>query len=600
LNGLFGQTIARPLRRKVPVTQVKRIEAAMADHSFAIVHEHYHVTDAGMRSVLETLSKGIYRYFPGASQFLWYSPKKVQNRQDPGEPFADRYVTLIEDDALGYLTRSFDSVDAFLEQVNRRKQCKIKTLSTLFEKYDKVVHWIQNPTLLKNPVETQANVTLARDLVGQDYIQVWHIHDLLEDAASRRSLRAHIKKLVGEKTEKVFGVNGSGICWSTSPNIFYAVINMKAHWALQNLMLPAQRDFIFYFPDAVDTDFRQDGCAQEQESAIDDLLVRYCSGHRAEGYRFDPDAELLIAAEMARERKNTGEQILLLNTFNAAGRKSGRQFQLLVTLLPDQGSDRQRIEIFKAYIRDNRLPVVMGFGKEIVSRGNQRETGKFRLSDLWNHPRAFAEISTSVKEGFGLNFIGPAVASSANPYSLPTVGRRLREVFPDFEAAGLVMPEKAYYDAIVVAPSILRDGLAGLDEKKNTLRPLEFENRYTAVPSGLCISLGRDFCSYSAGEQILLMDCIDYEKLADALSVFLAFVFDRVKMNTVAKHNAQAVSKNLSLKPYVDRLTSIVEQAFVFKEKRLLAGEQPAMIRDNRKLSKFYRADEKAAGIERR
>ena len=519
--------------------------------------------------------------------------KSISTAKIPGEFFPDQYVRLIEDGALGYLSRTFDSVGQFQDCVKKRVKAKIKTLDALFARHEKVVHLIQNPTLLKNPVETQANVFLAKALLNRHYIQIWHIHDLLEDASSRRTLRAHIRKLAGAETENIYGFNGAGIGWATSPNIFYAVINMKAQWAIQHLLLPKLRASVYYFPDAVDIGAYPVSAIKPRETRVDDYLARYCLAHSGQGYRFDPDAELLIAAEMARERKNTGEQILLLNMLNAMFAETGRKFQLLVTRLPDGGHDRHRIDLFKAYIRVNRLPVVMGFGAELITRGNNRPIGRFSMADLWNHPRAFIEISTAVKEGFGLNFINPAIASAGSSYTLPTVGRRLHDIFPDFEAAGMILPEKAYYDAIPVDASILRAGLTGLDSSGNTLLPIEFEAKYPSVPSGHCIALGQDFCTYSATEQILLMDCIDYKKLSEKLSVFIKYILDKDKMDAVAKRNAEAIKKNLSLKPYIDKLKKMVAQAFVLKEKRQAAGELPAMIRDNRKLSEFYAAADK-------
>jgi len=346
---------------------------------------------------------------------------------------------------------------------------------------------------------------------------------------------------------------------------------------------------VFYFPDAIDgASCKAVGTPARAGRIVDAHLGRYCSFHSAEGYTFDPDAELLIAAELARERKNTGEQLLILNMLNALQKETGRKFQLLVTMLPHTGYEKQRIEIFKAYIRINRLPVVMGFGSQIVSRGNHRQPGRFTLSDLWNHPRAFIEISTAVKEGFGLNFINPSIASAGSPYTLATVGRRLRDVFPDFEAAGMILPAQAYYDEIPVDASILRDDLVGLDRERNVLRPVEGEEKYTFLANGHCIALGRDFCSYCAGEQVLLMACIDYQKLFETMSEFVNCILDRAQMNTIAKKNAEAIKKNFSLKPYIEKLKRMIDQSFTLKQKRMSAGERPAMVRDNRKLSDYY------------
>jgi hypothetical protein len=561
----------------------------MKDRHCAVLHEHYHVTDAGMRTVLETLCTAFRHIWPDAAQYMWYSPYKYQHIKASKESFVNPHVKLIEDAELGYLTRSFDSPDQFKACVTSRISAKSDILGPLLRHHKKVVHLIQNPTLLKNPVETQANAGLAQKYLGQNYVQIWHIHDLLEDADSRGPLRAHIRTLVGADTETIYGVNGSGLGWVACPNIVYAVINTKARRALQQVLPPPWRDAVFYLPDAVDLDAYGLTVEPLRGEGIDDLMEHYCLSNTADGYRFDRSAELLIAAEMARERKNTGEQLLILNMLNARFERTGRTFQLLVTMLPQTGDAKERIEIFKAYIRSNKLPVLMGFGPHLIARGTKAGSGRMTLADLWNHPRAVVEISTAVKEGFGLNFLHPAIATAANSYTLPTVGRRLQEVFPDFEAAGMVFPKDAYYDEILVDASILCDGLDYRDQKKDILQISEESPNAAARSTVEAIALSRDFCTYSAAEQVCLLERIDYRKLNRKLARFLDCILDKERMNSIAKHNAAAIKKNLSITSYAGKLKAIIAQAFMLKDQRIASGETPTMLRDNRKLMAYYR-----------
>lgn len=562
---------------------------AIKIHEIAFIHEHYHVTDAGIRLVLESLCNGIARYFGKATQYLWYSPKKFQGQATPFEQFSDQFVTLIEDEELGYLTKSFDCVAQFETAIDNRKQTKLRLIKQKLKDYDAVVHIVQNPTLLKNPVETQANARIATKMIDQNYVQIWHIHDLLEDSISRQALRNDIKKIAGEKTEEKYGRNGCGIAWITSPNIFYALINMKDRSAIQGFLPKELAANLFYFPDPVDIDkirvrpsFERDGIT------IDDQIKSYCQSNGEKGYTYDPQADIILATEFARERKNTGEQILLLNMLNAMPGTKKRKFQLIVTLVPTMGKDAERIKIFQEYIRLNNLPVVMGFGNQIIARDNDLEKGQFTITDLWSHPKACAVISTSVKEGFGLNFINPAIATVDNDYTLPTVGRRIKDIFPDFEAAGMVMPQNPFYDSIVIDPSIIVKDSVIFDEKKNRIIKSRLPHRYQTISYEGDIVLGKDFSNYSADEQILLMDIIDYNGLSVRLSRFIASILDKDTLNRITKRNAKAIMENFSLRSYIASLKEMIEKAWVYKRERLSKGEKPTMILDNAHLIDFY------------
>lgn len=557
----------------------------------AVVHEHYHVTDAGMRYVLESLAGGINTHLKNAVQYLWYSPRKYQGQETPWEKFSDTLVSLIEDDALGYLSTPFDSLEHFNNAVSKRTRTKLATLEEILQSYDTVIHLIQNPTLLKNPVETQANCRVAHALSDHNYIQIWHIHDLLEDSPARQALRDHIRQIAGPKTEEAYGLNGCGISWTTAPNIFYATINMKDRTAIKKILPQKLWKCIFYFPDPVDiAALRTKPRFSRKGKTLDDRILSYCQEHQSKGYRYDTDAEIMIASEFARERKNTGEQLLLLNMLNRISSQRQISFQLLITMVPAVGPDADRIKVFQNYIQINRLPVVMGFGSQLIARGNISDDQMFTMTDLWSHPRARFTISTAVKEGFGLNFINPAVATFDNEFTSPTVGRRLRDIFPDFEAAGMTMDENAFYDNIIVDDALIGKNSAFIDVRKNMILKDSLPRKYHAVSYEGIIELNRDFCSYSADEQILLMDLIDYDVLVGRLSDFVEFVMDKKKMSRIAKTNAAAIMKNLSVPSYIARLKSMIDRALVLKRERTANGEMSDVIRDNTQMVSFYKA----------
>jgi hypothetical protein len=560
-----------------------------AKENIAIIHEHYHVTEAGIRLVLDALSLGGVKYYGHASQYLWYSPQKFQDRSSPSERFSQEHATLIEDKKLGYITASFASVEQFEAAIDKRKHEKLEIIKPKLRDHDAVVHVIQNPTLLKNPVETQANARIASQLLDQNYLQIWHLHDFLEESSARQDLRKFIKTFAGDKTEERYGRNGCGLAWTTSPNIFYATINLKDRCAIRGFFPEKLGKTVFYLPDPVDIDLiRVPPLFKRQSVTIDDRINDYCESNADTGYVYNAGAALLLATEFARERKNTGEQILLLKLLNSLKGRQEDKFQLLITLIPTMGADAERIGIFQEYIRLNQLPVVMGFGRQIIARGNEVKAGQFTMTDLWNHPRAHVGISTSVKEGFGLNFINPAIATFDNPFTLPTVGRRLKDIFPDFETLGMTLHDSAFYDAIIMDQSILLDDARVFDKQRKNIVKGQLAHRYETVAYQGVIPLGKDFSCYPADEQILLMDIIDYAKLSDTMSDFIEFILDRDKMDHIAKRNAAAMMQNLSLPSYIDRVKEMIKKAFIYKQARLAEGEIPAMILDNSPLFDYY------------
>jgi hypothetical protein len=563
----------------------------------SIVHEHYHVTDAGIRTFLDSLINGIAKHWGDKpEQSLWYSPWKHQDQQEPYEKFSNKNAKLEEDKLLGYLSTQFNSIKDFTEKISKRKKTKLDFLNIKLRDYKKVVHIIQNPTLLKNPVETQANSLIAQELLNKNYVQIWYIHDFLEDSPARQRLREFIKTVAGSDTEEEYGENGAGIAWRLSPNIFYITINKAAIEALKGF-LPFEpydlRKYIFYLPDPVDIDaFKIIPSFKQNGATLDDRLDSFCSSHQQEGYSFDRDADIIIASEVARERKNTGEQLLILNMLNKALKRNKRKFQLLVTMIPSEGSDIERICKFQEYVRVNNLPVVMGFGKEIISRGSDRTNGKFTITDLWSHPRAYMVISTSVKEGFGLNFVNPAIATMENQYTLTTVGRKLTDIWGDYLAVGMTMPDDAFYDAIIIDEDLFHEDLKGAAIKQNNIDCSKLTRKYNTISYDYTIQLGKDFCYYSADEQILIMDIIDYSKLAGRLDQFIGFISDKNKMNRTAEKNSAAIIKNLSLESYITKLKHLIQHTFNLKQKRQSEGETPLMIRNNTKLIEFFQRKE--------
>lgn len=134
-----------------------------------------------------------------------------------------------------------------------------------------------------------------------------------------------------------------------------------------------------------------------------------------------PRGALVLCPVRGIRRKNLGETVLL-SLFMRPGGRVG------VTLPPSSPKDVPYYGAWRETAERLGAPVTFGMG---LDHG---------LDELY--ARALAVLTTSVKEGFGMSFLEPAARG------IPTTGRRLARVVPDFEAEGLSFP--ALYDALAV------------------------------------------------------------------------------------------------------------------------------------------------------
>ncbi|HRW23523.1 MAG TPA: hypothetical protein P5298_03855 [Spirochaetia bacterium] len=139
-------------------------------------------------------------------------------------------------------------------------------------------------------------------------------------------------------------------------------------------------------------------------------------------------AGLVLYPVRGIRRKNLGEAVLL-SLFMRPGGRVG------VTLPPNSQRDRPYYDGWKAAAFELGAPIAFELG---LGRG---------LDELYREAKA--AVTTSVKEGFGLSYLEPAIRGRA------TLGRRLAKVVDDFEAEGLSFP--ALYGSIA-APRGLFDG----------------------------------------------------------------------------------------------------------------------------------------------
>lgn len=123
----------------------------------------------------------------------------------------------------------------------------------------------------------------------------------------------------------------------------------------------------------------------------------------------------------AIRRKNIGEAILLSCFFNPDTR-------LAITLPPNSPRDRAPYNSWRAFAKNNRLPVIF------------EASGEYEFNDLVRSAESM--ITTSITEGFGFAFLEPWTAGQL------LAGRKLPDICRDFENNGLCLDH--LYDCLRV------------------------------------------------------------------------------------------------------------------------------------------------------
>jgi len=548
------------------------------------VIEHYHLFDGGIAHVIADMLESVLEFRKSCIPVILYSSGKYQDEDRNGafkkfthpsmvslsDKELDRFRIeqlestshrgiIIDSPALAYSSKRYSSPSEFDAAASERCRFKVRLVQKLLTLRSLVLHQIHNPTLMKNPLESFANFLLARSLVDEEYFQLRQICDLTESSAARAPLRNLQATIAGPGTTRRYGINGTGVAWHSGPNIAYVTTNSSDKQMIEECFgelrgnqvawrpLPVNKSVAEYSDRKVDA-FRS--------ARVDEFIEHYAS---RSGYTFLPDAKLLLAAEVARERKNTVEQVLMLTLFNQCGSRA--RFQLLVTAFPTSKRDLRRIELIREYVMAKKIPIVMGFGVELT------ESTNLAIEDLWKHPRAFAALTTSVEEGFGLNFINPSIASLdlEHRLALPTVGRMLPRSYSDFEGLGLAMPRDAFYGGIRVHNQLIRPEFSSCIED-NQIDTHAVVKQLSPIVSEVCseseladpIELDRDFAEYPVAQQLLLLDLIDYPSLAIQLQPFLDALLNTVALGRAAFDVGARARRILSRSDDVDHLEEMV------------------------------------------
>ncbi len=254
-----------------------------------------------------------------------------------------------------------------------------------------------NIGLGKHPRLTYAVRLLARR--GRIKI-INQVHDFPED---NRPAQLHALRHCTGKFDDRFW---RGMCYYDASNVVWATLTTHDATKLASRGIPSQK--IHVLPNPVDDEFfTRPPPLRAELQEVKKKLAAFARAHR---FPFNPRKKLLLSPMKVMVRKNNEEAVELV--------KRLRKYQLIISLDASSATDRAYGERLKKRIRQEQLPVVIGFGAELDSP-----------LPLFHMARAI--LTTSKVEGFGYTFVEGWLCGK------PVIGRDIPEVTQDFVAAGM-------------------------------------------------------------------------------------------------------------------------------------------------------------------
>lgn len=392
---------------------------------------HYHLAPAGVRVVIENSIDSILKHFRGKISIFvlanaWAAPKPEDLRiRSDFKKLKNVSIKTIDLKELDYDLHKYAGKEEFLAAAEKLKGKIVKQLP-LHECNP------ENPFILhchglplgKNP-KLSAAIKLLAEECEKLKTPLWvlnQVHDFAEN--SRPAMLQNLQYCTGHKDEKF----AAEIIYPNGRNIFYATINSRDADNLRMAGISEKR--IFFLPNSIDTEFFSTKPITTKKNFKKQMIEAIEKYSVKNHYFFDPKRKILLSPLKCMRRKNNAESVLLLRALNYLD----DCFQLVISLEAHSGPDVKYTDKIKRFVRQKRLPVVIGVGAEVVSSSEEREkrkgkVTKFSLVDLFAVSKA--ALTTSMIEGFGFAFHEAWVAGK------PVVGRKLPYVCRDFERNGL-------------------------------------------------------------------------------------------------------------------------------------------------------------------
>jgi hypothetical protein len=442
----------------------------------------------GVKIVIENLMKAFKKHsknpfclIESGEQFKYSPPYNIKHCKIP---------------ELNYDSTMFDCYDS-LKEKSHQLMLEIERYMDFTETC--ILH-VHNANLFKNSYLPTALRMLAKARKNK-LIILFQVHDFAEDR--REELLKLMVGCIGDDQCTIAG----NLAYPVLPNTVYLTINSRDKRLLEKIGIP--KDRLFVFPNAVNTQ------AFIQKPIHDEHLLELISAYAKKNkYVFDKSRKNIVYPVKIIERKNVIEALLILKLLNSIK----DEYQLLITLDASSPKDVKYSNMIKKYIKKNKLPVVIGFGFEVISPNENRvmkgkEIIQYTLADLFSHAQSI--LTTSILEGFGFAFIEGWLAGKQ------VVGREIDFVIEDFKNEGIKFP--ALYDEILVK--------------------------------------GKDFARFSHSEQLNLLDSVNLKLLLKQSKV--KKLIDKIKSpdTKAIENNRRLIAEKYSLKGYIQSLDNIILKA---------------------------------------
>jgi glycosyltransferase involved in cell wall biosynthesis len=254
-----------------------------------------------------------------------------------------------------------------------------------------------NLTLGKNPRLSCALKLFAQQ--GRVKI-INQVHDFAEE---NRPAQLHALRYCTGQCDDNFWRE---FCYFDAPNMIWATLTTADAAKLAAQGVPSEK--IFVLPNPIDDEFFTQPPPSREKSR--EILQKIAAFARENRYPFDARRKILLSPMKVMRRKNNAEAVELVRRL--------REYQLIISLDASSPADRAYSEKLKRKIRREKLPVVIGVGREFKN-------------PLPLFHAAHAILTTAKAEGFGYAFVEGWLCGKL------VLGRDIPEVTRDFVAEGM-------------------------------------------------------------------------------------------------------------------------------------------------------------------
>lgn len=435
---------------------------------------HYHMKHCGAKFVIDNIFEAL-KTFSNYNLNMLYSEKHSE--------YSYQGVNSIDVPELDYDDKVFSSKEE-LEAYAKKVMEKIKSNLDLDNKC--VLH-THNVNLMKSSYLGRAIQLLSDDQINNPNFKIiMQVHDFAEDN------RKHLLELMQNASGSLDADYANKLAYPVSKNITYCTINSRDKDLLEKIGI----NNVILFANNIDCEYLT---SEAKPSGLIEEIEKYAHDNE---YQFDRTRYILLSPLKIIKRKNVIETLLILNKLN----QNNDEWQLLITLDAHSTSDKEYSDAIKRYVKENKLPVVIGFGYSLISPNKERtDEYKYNLRDLFEISNCI--ITTSVLEGFGMSYLEGWVADE------PVIGRRLDFIFKDFEANNIELSH--FYDKLIVN--------------------------------------GKDFKDYDYKEQLDLLNTCECD-----ISKIEEFLFS--DKSDIIEKNKKAIINNYSLESYYKKIQELINQ----------------------------------------